>query len=72
MKLCKSAKKPVNCSISAFYVINVKLSLKLYVQYEHHIFIGTVAFETDLDAYISIPLDSYVIFDQIHVNIGDG
>ena len=33
---------------------------------------GTVAFEVDLNEYISIPIDSYVIFDQIHLNIGEG
>ena len=38
----------------------------------HHIFTGTVAFEADLDEYISIPVNSYVVFNQIHLNIGNG
>ena len=39
-----------------------------------HIFVcaGTVAFEADLNEYTSIPIDSYVVLDQIHLNIGDG
>ena len=38
----------------------------------HHNFIGTVAFEADLNEYTSIPFDSYVIFEEINLNIGDG
>ena len=34
--------------------------------------LGTFAFQTDLDAYDSIPIDSVVIFDQVLLNIGDG
>ena len=39
-----------------------------------HIFVctGTVAFEADLNEYTSIPIDSFVVLDQIHLNIGDG
>ena len=33
---------------------------------------GTVAFEADLSEYTSIPIDSYVIFEEIHTNIGQG
>ena len=42
------------------------------VHIKHHISTGTVAFEVNLDAYTSIPVDSYVIFNQIFLNIGDG
>ena len=33
---------------------------------------GTFAFQTDLDDYDSILIDSVVIFDQVLLNIGDG
>ena len=34
-------------------------------------FVGTVAFQVDLDEYTTIPLDSVVIFDVVELNLGN-
>ena len=34
-------------------------------------FLGTVAFQVDLDEYTTIPLDSVVIFDVVELNLGN-